>query len=786
MVTLSRILLLLILTIPLAQATDLSKAIVVLPLQPSALESKAATVLIEEIEKRSQVRLAIGPASATSIVFGRRTGPAEGFSISTSGSRIEINSSDGRGALYGAGYLLRKLDLSRQHVELPAAMNITSAPQTKLRGHQLGYRPKTNSYDAWNVAMWEQYIRDLAIFGTNAIELIPPRSDDDDDSPHFPKDKLAMMIEMSRLGHEYGMDVWAWYPALDKDYGDPATVAFALKEWADVVSKLPYLDALFVPGGDPGHTEPRHLMNLLEKQKTSLRRFHPKLQMWMAPQGFDKDWRDQFYALLNQQPAWLDGLVHGPQMHMTLAEFRNMVPARYPIRTYPDITHSRQAQYLVPNWDLAFASTLGREPINPRPVDQAIIFRAFNQYTIGFLTYSEGCNDDVNKFVWSGLGWDNKLNIIDLLRDYSRYFIGSNLTDGFAQGLLSLENNWRGPLLTNANVGVTLTQFQQMERASTPQQKLNWRFQQALYRAYYDAYTRSRLLYESSLEEQATARLREAPQLTALVAINEAERILERGVLERTASTVRARVFELAEALYQSIRMQLHVERYGAIAVNRGASLNTIDFPLNNIIWMKDRFAAIRNLPNERDRQAQIRALVEYENPGPGGFYDDLGNLSRQPHLILEPGFEKDPSHSLSAFAGSSNHNPDGLMPTTEPRFAISGLGVVPQGRRSLWDTADTFYDAPLRMRYTGLDPQATYKIKVTYGGDMPKAKIRLVANGKYEIHTYIVKEFRPVEFEIPMEATAGGVLELSFTREPGGGGSGRGCQVAEVWLMRR
>ena len=34
--------------------------------------------------------------------------------------------------------------------------------------------------------MWESYIRDLAVFGANAIELIPPRSDDAADSPHFP------------------------------------------------------------------------------------------------------------------------------------------------------------------------------------------------------------------------------------------------------------------------------------------------------------------------------------------------------------------------------------------------------------------------------------------------------------------------------------------------------------------------------------------------------------------------------------------------------------------------
>ena len=95
---------------------------------------------------------------------------------------------------------------------VPAASSVVSTPQVALRGHQLGYRPKTNSYDAWDVPMWEQYIRDLAIFGTNAIELIPPRTDDAADSPHFPLPQMDMMVEMSRIADEYGLDVWIWYP----------------------------------------------------------------------------------------------------------------------------------------------------------------------------------------------------------------------------------------------------------------------------------------------------------------------------------------------------------------------------------------------------------------------------------------------------------------------------------------------------------------------------------------------------------------------------------------------
>ena len=85
------------------------------------------------------------------------------------------------------GQLLRLIDFGRQAATIDHGwFPIHSSPKYPLRGHQLGYRPKTNAYDAWTVEMWDQYIRDLAIFGTNAIEIIPPRSDDEPDSPLFP------------------------------------------------------------------------------------------------------------------------------------------------------------------------------------------------------------------------------------------------------------------------------------------------------------------------------------------------------------------------------------------------------------------------------------------------------------------------------------------------------------------------------------------------------------------------------------------------------------------------
>jgi len=85
-----------------------------------------------------------------------------------------------------------------------------------------------------------------------------------------------------------------------------------------------------------------------------------------------------------------------------------------------------------------------------------------------------------------------------------------------------------------------------MERASSPETRLNWRFQQALYRAYYDAYVRRRLLYETGLEESAMDRLREAKSTGAIAAVDRAQEILD-----RSASTLPPRTGEPASSSWR-------------------------------------------------------------------------------------------------------------------------------------------------------------------------------------------------------------------------------------------
>jgi hypothetical protein len=626
-----------------AAPLDVSKALIVASDSASRIEAKAVAMLADEIERRTRVRLAIAdkPPTGDQVVILIGTAaelvassfmPPAGLEIPNrpdayaiwvdtrhpTRPTICLAGHDARGALFAAGRLLRLLDLSQDMVKFDSTTAIATAPRVPLRGHQLGYRPKTNSYDAWTLAMWEQYFRDMIVFGMNAVELIPPRSDDDMDSPHFPTPPMEMMVAMSQLASDYGLEVWVWYPAIDKDYTDPKTVEFALQERAEVFKRLPRLDAVFVPGGDPGDTRPDVLFSLLERTKPVLTRHHPAAQLWVSPQGFDRPgknregWLKMFFELMQkEQPRWLDGVVFGPQVETSLANLRKELPAQYPIRDYSDITHSRGCQYPVPNWDKAFNDTLGRECINPRPRGFAQIFHEVRPHARGFITYSEGCNDDFNKVLWSCLGWDLEMTVEAITREYSRYFISGRFEESFSRGLLALEENWVGPLRQNDGVEKTLRLFQEMERTATPRDKLNWRFQQGLYRAYYDAYIRARLIYETGLEEQARAALKSARESGALAALARAEQILDRAESQRTAPEWRARVFELAEALYQSIRMQLSVERYQAIAVGRGANLDEIDKPLNRSVDLKRRFAQIRALASEPERLAALARFDE-------------------------------------------------------------------------------------------------------------------------------------------------------------------------------
>jgi hypothetical protein len=128
--------------------------------------------------------------------------------------------------------------------------------------------------------------------------------------------------------------------------------------------------------------------------------------------------------------------------------------------------------------------------------------------------------------------------------------------------------------------------------------------------ALYDGYIRERLIYETGLEKQAREVLKTAQQIGVPAALEQADKILDRAIKEPVGGDLRARVFELAEALFQSICMQLSVPRYQAIAVGRGANLDEIDKPLAHLADLKKRLQEIRESGSEADKLKAVNELA--------------------------------------------------------------------------------------------------------------------------------------------------------------------------------
>ena len=787
------------------QKIEFSDACVSLPEKKNIQLQKAVQVLREEINERTNILLPLPdkalPGGNQIIAVGvegrmdkfpesYRTGVMklpetgkDGFKIILiENSTVIIAGHDERGVMYGIGWLLRKMEMMNRKIFIPDSINISSTPAYPIRGHQMGYRPKTNAYDAWSVPQFDSYIRDLVIFGANSIEIMPPRTDDDFSNIHMKLPAIRMIAEQSRICKDYGLDVWMWYPNMGSDYSSPDSIKKELDEREIVFGVLPKLNALFVPGGDPGELEPDELFNWLKKVAVILKKYHPGAKIWVSPQAFKpgKEWYDKFYEHVNRQYEWFGGVVYGPWIRTPLPQVRKLIDPSVPIRLYPDITHSLSCQYPVPDWDIAYAMTLGRECINPRPEDEKYIHNLYAGLASGSISYSEGTNDDVNKFVWSGQDWDPSVQVIETLRDYARYFIGSDYTEGVAQGLMALENNFRGPLISNDNVQRTFQQWQYMEINAPDNVLSNPRFQSGLIRACFDAYTQRRLIYETYLEREARNILEQAKITGSEQAIADAGNMLALVHEKPVSPELKQRCYDLADSLFRSFGAQLTIEKHHA-AGGRGNFIDNIDIPLNDALWILDQLSKVEKLNNEQDRLSAIDKMLHRTDPGPGGFYDNFGSQAAWKRIKAKKTWAEDPG-SLESPRVSFGVGLTGIDWVHE----VIAKGFEGQTTPLAWmNQINSLYDTPLEMEYDNLDPNSGYLLRIAYTGRF-RSNIKLVADG-ITIHNYIRMGTRPLfEFSLPKDVIRDGKVSFTWTCGQDDGGEGeRGSQVAEIWLIK-
>jgi hypothetical protein len=654
---------------------------------------------------------------------------------------------DTRGILYGLGRLRRLLGRNPGERLFRDVPEVATAPRYPIRGHQLGYRNAANSWDAWSVAQFERYIRELALFGANCIENIPFQGGSP--GPLMKVPRPVMNRALSEICARYDLDYWVWTPA-EGALSDPAQRAAEVRRHAELYADCPRLDGVFFPGGDPGHNHPRDVMPFLAEIAATLKQRHPRAGVWISLQGFSEDRVDWFYDYLEQhRPDWLRGVVSGPGSP-GLAETRYRLPVRYQHRHYPDITHNVRCQYPVDRWDQAYALTLGREACNPRPFQYARIHHRLAPFTDGFLSYSDGVHDDVNKVLWTQLAWDPGQDVREVVVEYARGFFGNQVAERAADGILALERNWAGALEENGGVEATFAFWQNLE-AQHAELATHWRWQQLLLRAYSDTYTRRRKIYEQKLEREANAILARADTLGLEAAMQQALAQVQRADREPIARDLRAAIERYCDALFRSIGLQTSVARHQASGAERGCVLDFVDYPLNNRWWLEDEFAKLRALPSEVEQRARLEIIRTWEDPGPGSYYDNVSDVAKGPRV--------------------RSRSEDG----TDVAWWDNGLS-----RRRL--STQLFQNQP-RLEYEDLNPNGRYLLRVAGQGEalMRADGVRLEPSA-YERG---LEEFK--EFHVPTKLVRDGRLEISFDQPEESHLNWRQhSKVCDVWLLQR
>ncbi|MCJ2182675.1 hypothetical protein MTR62_08230, partial [Novosphingobium sp. 1949] len=224
---------------------------------------------------------------------------------------------------------------------------------------------------------------------------------------------------------------------------------------------------------------------------------------------------------------------------------------------------------------------------------------------------------------------------------------------------------------------------------------------------------------------------------------------------------------ETGDRLFARAGLQLSVARHGASNWERGANLDRAMTELSDRSALTRAIEKALTRPDEAQRIAALERLGDRADSAHHALYDDLGREGLQPHLVNPPGTNRDVQGRSGAIDGVADRLPRDGWRMAELTYA------------------ESLYERPLELAYRGLAPFTSYCLRYTWAGEGYARSVQVSANGT------VLRPFHPrltnpayAQLAIAPQLIHAGRLRVRFTGEPGLGGSGRGVQIAESWLL--
>ncbi|MCA9028200.1 MAG: hypothetical protein KDA86_23520 [Planctomycetaceae bacterium] len=806
--------------------------------EDSSTSKEGSLVILLGIPEHHREMQSLIESQNISSLSERDPGP-EGFLVQTFEDRPGVLMAAGvdqRGVLYAAGEVLRQLIVKERTVEVPESLAVRTAPAFEVRGTQYGQShiaKRLAHVRDWTPEETQRVILDYALAGANVFSTGA--------GPYFDFIKSYGLMTQGGFGANTGSGPPEWnaeesigrigYVCLSV----PEARAAQLKRCENQFKNSPTFDFVKFHGGDGGGCEcdrcdPYGLtfIEVVEQMAGIIHKYHPTTRVYFTNQKFDNADDNAIFNYLQEQPReWLWAWGYGPGSDATTwqpghrqthrmdlfrypgfgpfdlypREILHQLPPRHKLVYYNEITHWRYAQHgyiqMYPRADRDgnLPPRTGHFIYERRP-DQALTmvydrltfyawpryyYRVFNdlmRYSVGDITHSSGHHDHFNQWMWQRLLWAPRTSVEDVVDEYCRTWFGPEAAPEMAEAIFQLEENLEEdpetPLIEKEGIDHCYNLVKQAgQKIPAIHHQNNWLWRQFMQKAALDKYTQLAVAQQTVVQKRIEGQIKTAMKTGNIEA-----------AIDQSLSALD--ILDAPKETPEMIALRQEAAELGEQSNDLFGVRNEGNFNLQHdfigLGWLRRQLTHAKAA--EPDEQLELLAMiVDYENPGPGGFYDNLGTANRAPHVVN--GYPYDHGQPYVPMMLSEENRPS---------------------QRSMHFTQDEADGVALH--YTDLDPDAHYRIRFTFVRPAYQERYAMRMNQKSQTiladdvvlaadHPLPERVSEFATFDIPTETTRDGELRIQLRkakdvavgpqveREQWRNSGGWGTLVSEVWLMK-